>query len=101
LQEYISLLRENGKTEEADAAEEYGQELLELANTADSHLDVAKDSYVELEQMKKEEEEAYREISQLIGDGLIAALEKQIEQQEEMVEATNEMADKMLNKLQE
>ena len=101
LQEYISLLRENGKTEEADAAEEYANTLLELADTADNHLDVAKDCYVELEQMKKEEEEAYREISELIGDALIAALEKQIEQQEEMVEATNEMADKMLNKLQE
>ena len=101
LQEYISLLRENGKTEEADDAEAYGQALLELADTADSHLDVAKDSYIELERMKKEEEEAYREISQLISDGLIAALEKQVEQQEEMVEATNELADKMLNKLQE
>jgi hypothetical protein len=88
-------------TEDADAAEEYANTLLELAKTADSHLDVAKDSYVELEKMKKEEEDAYREISELIGDALIAALEKQIEQQEEMVEATNEMADKMLNKLQE
>lgn len=84
-----------------EAALEY-TELLEKSNdTAQDHLKAARDAYVDLEDIKEQEEESYWTLYEMIGELIITEMEKQLEVQQGILNATETANEKLLDKMQE
>ena len=88
-------------TDSRKAVEDYISELTEANELAEDQLESAKDAYEQLEELNGQAEEAYWSLYEQIGDLIISELEKEISIQQDILDATQDANEKLINKLQE
>ena len=100
----ISALSERMLTmsaEQKEATKTWLEQVNEANSTAREQLDVAKDSYEELEEMNDEGKEAYENLFEQFSDLILAQLEKEIEIQKEIRDATETANGEIIDKIQQ
>ena len=88
-------------SDERKVVEDYISELEEANEYALERIDLAKDAYEKLEELNEIAEESYWTLYEQVGEMITAELEKEIEVQQDILDATQSANDKLLNKLQE
>ena len=84
-----------------EAATKWVKELEEANKLSQDQLDIAKDSYIQLEQLNEASEAAYYAMYEEVGNLIIAELEKEISIQQDVLEATKTANEKLIGKIQE
>ena len=88
-------------SDQRKAVEDYVNKLNESNETAKDQLETAKDSYEQLEEMGKQEEDAFWALYQQVGESITDKIEQQISLQSDLLDATQTANDKLIGKLQE
>lgn len=88
-------------TDSRKAVEDYISELTEANELAEDQLESAKDAYEQLEELNEQAEEAYWSLYEQIGDLIISELEEEISIQQDILDATQDANEKLIDKLQE
>lgn len=97
----LSDRMDNMSKEQKEAAKQWIEDLDEVRSTAQDQLDVAKDSYVELEDMAEDSKEAYEKIYDQFSDLIIAQHQQEIDLLQDQLDAEEEANGELLDKMQQ
>ena len=88
-------------TDSRKAVEDYVSKLNEANDIAFEQLDIARESYEELEAFNEESEKSYNHLVEVAKDSIVATMEEDISIQEDILDATEEVGEKIVSKIQE
>ena len=87
--------------EERKRAEQWFNEVVEANKLAEEQNDIAKDAYEQLEELNEAAEEAYYSLYEQVGELITSELQKQIEVEKEILDATETANEKLIDKIQQ
>lgn len=102
----LDLAMKRGEFGEEDseaykAVVEYGNKLTEANKTAKNQLKTAKDSYKKLEEIEDNQKNSYVDLYEKVEEAILKNLEKQLQAQKDLLDATKTANDRLIDSIQE